>query len=124
MPPVFNVPKTKDALVNGKSLIPSNTCLHVPALQNPIHSLASVGPAALVPVVDSILDQSDQTSDVVEFSLFQDSLFGQVLVDDQFAVAKVVQDRPEVRGVAVNQIGAGGILEEKIVLTQKPIELG
>lgn len=38
------------------------------------------------------------------------TFFRQVLVDDQLAMPKVVEHRPKVRGVPVNQVGACFVL--------------
>lgn len=60
---------------------------------------------------DSLLDKSDKLCDIVKLSLLQDTLLGEVLVYDEFAVSQVVGDRTEVRGVSVNKVCSSFILQ-------------
>ena len=84
------------------------------ALEHPVHVfivLSGTNCHLDISEPDPLLNQLNEMSDVVEFSLFQNTLLAYLLVHHQFAVSEVVQDRSEVVGVSVDHVRTGQVFQ-------------
>lgn len=72
----------------------------------------------LIPVTDALLEQGYHLRYIVELGLLQHALLGDA-VQDQFAMAQIIQHGGKVLRVSVNQICPGLILQNTHTHTEK-----
>lgn len=78
--------------------------------------------AYLIPVTDALLEQGYHLCYIIELGLLQHALLGDA-VQDQFAMAQIIQHGGKVLGVSVNQICSGLILQNRDTHTDRKRQL-